>query len=903
MGRALSFVTWVMGCVAVLHCGGSSSTSSARGGQAGASTTGGQAGASTTGGLAGASTTGGQAGAATTDGQAGTPTAPHTGGSSGTGGADLAAAGDAAVAEAGRDGSGADAGTGPGDGGASSTGGTAAGGEAPDTGNVFVDQLPRAAVDRIDLLFMIDNSGSMQDKQTLLAQAVPGLLNRLLNPPCIPLNSVVAGSELVQPTDPSDNCPSGYAREFPPVPDVHVGVVTSSLGGHGNAEFCNEVMQDDHAHLLTQDLRDGIDPPVTVPASYQNLGFLAWDNRPAGDPRKASPPGTGLLGTLTNDFTALVSAAGDEGCGYEASLEAWYRFLIDPNPPATVAFDPNSNMTVRSAEADATILAQRKAFLRPDSLVAIIMLTDENDCSIADAKYGWLASQSRIDQGTAKCAEDPNDVCCTYCGYQEAPAGCPSLSTDPGCQTGKDDATNVRCWDQKRRFGIDFLYPTSRYSTGLDSIELCPDSDFGDGDCQCRRAKQLGIPCSPGRPVRNPLYTDLQRSVDTVVPAEREPGLVFLAGIVGVPWQDLATEETREAAGQLAYKRASELDWALFYGAPAASDQPLGTKPTDALMWEDTAPRTEAPVHPLLGIAPAPPDSPNPEANPINGHEWQPVNNEDLQYACIFDLAPVLDGEVRDCNVIGRQTCDCFDPSDDLATVNARLKPLCQQDDGSYSAVQTRAKAYPGLRELEVLKFYGDNSIVASICPKVLEGVGQTDANYGYNPAFGAIVDRLKDKLGGRCLPRKLNVDEDGLLVCQVVEALSSDRFDLQGGCSDLEGRLSLDTSNSEDAALEAALRSALERANQCGNGTTVSCESFTLCKIQQLQGEQLRSCQQDATLDENVFGYCYLAATPDQQIGNPDLLEDCPPSEKRWLRFVGDDVPAAGAPTFVVCE
>ena len=46
----------------------------------------------------------------------------------------------------------------------------------PNTSNIFIDQSLRAEVDRIDLLFMIDNSASMQDKQDLLALAVPNLL-------------------------------------------------------------------------------------------------------------------------------------------------------------------------------------------------------------------------------------------------------------------------------------------------------------------------------------------------------------------------------------------------------------------------------------------------------------------------------------------------------------------------------------------------------------------------------------------------------------------------------------------------------------------------------------------------------------------------------------------------------
>ncbi len=51
----------------------------------------------------------------------------------------------------------------------------------PNTTNVFVDQIKQTTVDKIDLLFMIDNSISMADKQTFLAEAVPQLVNRLIN--------------------------------------------------------------------------------------------------------------------------------------------------------------------------------------------------------------------------------------------------------------------------------------------------------------------------------------------------------------------------------------------------------------------------------------------------------------------------------------------------------------------------------------------------------------------------------------------------------------------------------------------------------------------------------------------------------------------------------------------------
>src|SRR6478735_10318846 len=57
--------------------------------------------------------------------------------------------------------------------------------QKPTTSNVFVDQIVQTAVDKIDLLFMIDNSVSVQDKQEILKAAVPVLVSRLVQPICV----------------------------------------------------------------------------------------------------------------------------------------------------------------------------------------------------------------------------------------------------------------------------------------------------------------------------------------------------------------------------------------------------------------------------------------------------------------------------------------------------------------------------------------------------------------------------------------------------------------------------------------------------------------------------------------------------------------------------------------------
>src|SRR5262245_27782344 len=52
----------------------------------------------------------------------------------------------------------------------------------PKTTNIFVDQIQQKSVDKIDLLFMIDNSISMADKQAVMKDAVPDLVQRLVSP-------------------------------------------------------------------------------------------------------------------------------------------------------------------------------------------------------------------------------------------------------------------------------------------------------------------------------------------------------------------------------------------------------------------------------------------------------------------------------------------------------------------------------------------------------------------------------------------------------------------------------------------------------------------------------------------------------------------------------------------------
>jgi hypothetical protein len=761
----------------------------------------------------------------------------------------------------------------------------------PRTTSTIVERLTQSAVDKIDLLIAIDNSGSMADKQDVFKQAVPDLVKQLVNPRCIDDTTGMPGG--TQPADPLSPCDAGFKREFDPILDIHVGVISSSLGSHGSDQCTgtgtNDPSQIDMAHLLTRG--------VMLDETYQSKGFLVWD--PDTKSPSHSPQGLTDINQLIGRLEAIVVGVGEKGCGYEAQFESWYRFLVEPDPYKTIEVVDNKAFL---KDTDEVVVEQRRAFLRPDSLLAIIILTDENDCSIRDYVAGqegtqfFFVAQSnqnkfRMPKARLACATNPNDPCCRSCGQPPAEGCdwsqddcCVAPCGDPTCKamecqgvkklTEEFDDINHRCWDQKRRFGIDFLWPFDRYVKGLQLPEV--QDRFGNS-------------------VPNPLYYDL--CPDTAQPAAgcsandknatvRDPGLVFLAGIVGVPWQDIARRdgngkpdllggldiEGKPVGGlQTADELAVNKTWELILGDPSCyHTDPAKCLPADPLMIETPDPRTG--TNPITGDALAGPGS-NYYQNPINGHEWDVIAGDDLQYACIFKLPTP-----RDCTGTNAN-CDCKKGEE------PEKNPLCQDQTNAFGNTQYSAKAYPGIRHLQLLKGLGKQGIVASACPAQLDD--QNAPTYGYRPAIGAIIDRLKKALGGKCLPRTLTPDSQGQVQCLILEARVADP------CTcNTQGRKPEPLGDGNPAVKAAKGDPLFQTANW-------NC----FCEIQQLQGKDLEACQQSKEEPTNVHGWCYVDATTVPPVGNPDIVAKCPSTEKRIVRFVGEGQGETGATLFITCS
>jgi hypothetical protein len=495
---------------------------------------------------------------------------------------------------------------------------------------------------KVDILLVVDNSSSMADKANLLSGSIVNLLAK-----------VAATS------------------------DVHLGVITSSLGTLGGDVCENTGPQNTLAHLSTMG-------PGGAPVASAATGVLAYSG--------------GDTAAFLSDAQSLIQGVGETGCGLEAQLESTYRFLVQPDPWQSVVVDGNNQAQLSGT--DATVLAQRKAFLRPDSLVVVLLLTDEDD-SIADplsvGGQGWAFMSSKFpgspifrDDGrsttapraSSACASDPGSPDCMSCGFaatcDATVAACQKLKSDPECMKNSgyfgptEDSLNVRFQHMKQRYGIDPQFPLSRYVGGF-TKQRVPDrngehtlagtviSPYNEDGLAAKCTNPLfakDLPSAPGDEICN------------LAVGPRGKDLVVFAVLGGVPSQ-LVTPSP---------------DWTKILGLnPAAYDY----SGIDVHMIQSTSPRQ--------GI-------PGPSAtrgddgtDPINGRDWDTQGN-DLEYACTFALPTP-----RMCTTADT-SCDC-----DIPGVNP---PLCGATDG----LQTRAKAYPTTRELEVVKALGNNGVVGSMC-------------------------------------------------------------------------------------------------------------------------------------------------------------------------------------------
>jgi hypothetical protein len=205
-----------------------------------------------------------------------------------------------------------------------------------------IDAGPLLPVDNVDLLFMIDNSGSMAEEQASLGFELPRLVRVL-----------ASGDRTGDGPTPDD---------FRPVTNLHVGVVTSDLGvANFNVPTCTRAPQFGDDGLLRTIGASTIAGCMAVYPTF--LEYL-----PASATQTPEQFGA--------DFRCVVTT-GTGGCGFEQPLEATLKAVTPSTSAVTFYGGTRGHADVENA-----------GFLRRDSVIALVLVTDEEDCSVATGYEG-----------------------------------------------------------------------------------------------------------------------------------------------------------------------------------------------------------------------------------------------------------------------------------------------------------------------------------------------------------------------------------------------------------------------------------------------------------------------------------------------------------------------------------
>jgi hypothetical protein len=219
---------------------------------------------------------------------------------------------------------------------APSDGGGGGGATSSDGTQFVVTSTPER---EIDILFMVDNSPSMDTKQAALAKNFPAMIQVL---------QALEGG----------------------LPDLHIGVISSDMGAGGGELGANCGIplgnrgllwgNDNSASALAGVTENYYNQFATV-ANLSNGCGLNQGARWIADIQNTAGAGRvkNYTGNLTDVFSCLATAVGTKSCGEEHQLQS-IRMALNPQKGINEA---------------------NIGFLRPKAKLAIVMVTDEDDCS------------------------------------------------------------------------------------------------------------------------------------------------------------------------------------------------------------------------------------------------------------------------------------------------------------------------------------------------------------------------------------------------------------------------------------------------------------------------------------------------------------------------------------------
>jgi hypothetical protein len=289
----------------------------------------------------------------------------------------------------------------------------------------LVERLQLTHSKSVDILFVIDNTATMAGAQVKLNEAIGELFTRL--------DDADANYRIAFTTTDNGNpwCPSGATT-----PESGNLVLSSCTTRIDDFSFNNDEIDardlacNEQCSLLASDLEIA---PTTTDYSTEAIP-RRWLERVEG---------ISNLPAATDPVEAFRCFApqGINGCGFESQLESMYLALIRAQDAAEVG---------------------SYGFLRADSVLAVVFLTDEVDCS-----YNQSFAEIFEQDGNKVFWEDPAAAFPTSAVCWNAGVDC---TGDPsgydGCEPANKDVNGAPVGDPSA-----VLQPISRYVGLLDGIE------------------------------------------------------------------------------------------------------------------------------------------------------------------------------------------------------------------------------------------------------------------------------------------------------------------------------------------------------------------------------------------------------------------------------------------------
>ncbi|MBK6917733.1 MAG: VWA domain-containing protein [Deltaproteobacteria bacterium] len=288
--------------------------------------------------------------------------------------------------------------------------------------------------DKIDVLFVIDNSGTMGEEQLNLAKNFPLLVEQLQSLEDGHGNRVGADVNIMVTTTDVDN-PSCHGAWVKPDYVPARGAPVSTPCTERIARFTGLGMP---PPVVEQACTDVCAPALPVAPRDQFIHFdRDGDNVDAGDAAAA---------------LACVGPQGIDGCGYESPLEAMSQALN----PAACWNDP-----ARCDDPAWSWIEQ--PFLRDGAVLAIAIITDETDCSVRD--FSIMTDPDFLEVNPVTDIRSPSSALCWHAG-----ARCDDLDPATGVyaqcvQSNHDDDGSEDVADDRA-----VLQPVSRYARLLHSL-------------------------------------------------------------------------------------------------------------------------------------------------------------------------------------------------------------------------------------------------------------------------------------------------------------------------------------------------------------------------------------------------------------------------------------------------